>query len=464
MKIKETITIQFAVTFAFLLLIFCFTIFYLSTNFFKEEFDRRLHDRTINTARKYIETTIKGYEFRIELPRKNVPALQEERIRIYDINGNLKFTEDTLPINFYDEFIDKFKNGNYQDIDFVRDEKRQYKIYLYTEANDSIIVIISAVDKYGKTKLLYLKKILTVCFFCTLIITAFLGRIFAKSALKPISDIVFQIKKINASNLYNRLAKKKKGEDEITILADTFNEMLDNLDNAFKLQRMFISNASHELRTPITIISGEIEFILMKERQGSEYKRTLLYLNERMKEFTFLLNGLIELAQTNYDISRIKFTEIRIYDIIWESITEVIKRNPARKIVTNFEDISYLEYDSMIMGNKSLLSLLFINLLENACKFSNEDQLVTVNIIPDPQNLVIKIIDRGIGINKNDLERIFEPFFRSSEVRNRNGFGIGLSLVDQITRIHKTEIKVESLVGSGTTITLLFPRLRNVSY
>jgi signal transduction histidine kinase len=246
-----------------------------------------------------------------------------------------------------------------------------------------------------------------------------------------------------------------KRKDEIDQLAITFNEMLTNLEIAFKSQKDFISNASHELRTPLTVMISESDYLLSHKREQKEYINHISRLINDLKELNSLLNSLLELAQISKD-NGINFTSIRIDEILYNSIYQVKMKYKNRKIVPK---IQYPENENelLINGNSGLLTIAFNNLIDNACKFSNDD--VNIEFLIAEKFITINISDKGIGIPSAELNSIYMPFKRASNAKFKSGFGIGLSLVNKIIELHDATLDVFSEVNEGSRFEIVFKKL-----
>jgi len=282
-----------------------------------------------------------------------------------------------------------------------------------------------------------------------------LSYLFSKNAIRPISRIIKSVRNINSVKLSERL-NVGKGNDEIVQLTRTFNEMLANLEIAFNNQKEFVSNASHELRTPLSVMILQSDYLLSKERSSDEYKQHISLLVGDLKRLNALLNSLLELAQITHD-NKIQLKSVRIDELVYEAIQQLKIKYPTRKIISR---IQYPENENelLINGNAGLLNIVFKNLIDNACKFSNDDVTVEFQILEE--HIKITISDQGIGIPTNEMERIYSPFKRASNVKFKSGFGIGLSIVSKILEIHEVLISMDSKVNEGTKFTMLFKKIQ----
>ena len=325
---------------------------------------------------------------------------------------------------------------------------------LVHEQGKEYLVVASATDKWGESKIENLRIILLIAWAVSVVIIVFLGYFFSSRALKPISEVVEQVELISETNL-NARVRMVNNKDEIAHLAFTFNKMLARLEEAFMLSKSFVSNASHELRTPLTAITGQIEVILMQRRENEEYRQVLQSVLEDIKSLNKLSNGLLGLTQAGADRASLKMTSVRIDETLWQARTDVLKLQPDYQIDINFEALPENEEELCITGSENLLRTAFINLMENGCKFSDGRVEVLLSVLPD--EISIKFTDKGIGIGERDIKNLTEPFFRADNARNVKGHGIGLSLTSKIVSLHRGRLVTESVLHSGTTFTVLLP-------
>src|SRR5690606_28261022 len=205
-----------------------------------------------------------------------------------------------------------------------------------------------------------------------------------------------QAANISATNLDLRLTNNDN-RDELSQLANTFNEMLDRLENSFDAQKNFVSNISHELRTPLAAIITELELSVTKERTVIAYKSAIRNALTDAKKLTRLSNSLLDLAKASYDRSEIAFKLIRIDEVLLDARQQVQKTNLDYKIDIHFENDFENDNQISINGNEYLLRMAFVNLFENGCKFSANKQS-TVTIEFGNKRIMLRFVDQGIGI------------------------------------------------------------------
>jgi signal transduction histidine kinase len=232
--------------------------------------------------------------------------------------------------------------------------------------------------------------------------------------------------------------------------------MLERLETAFGVQKVFIANASHELRTPLTSINGQLEVLMMKERSTTEYKNALSSVLDDIRSLIDLSNRLLLIARTSAE-GPVNFNQnVRIDEILWQVREEMMRFNTGYKVQISI-DPSLTDFDQMMVaGDESLLKVAISNIIDNACKYS-EDHKVLVKLQSTRNQIGIAFEDRGIGISREDISRIFEPFYRGKNVLTQKGTGIGLSLVNQIIKNHNGQLKIASEINIGTTVTVYLP-------
>lgn len=456
MSIRNRIAVQFGLLASLVLGVASVAIFLLSANYRKDEFVGRMKAQGLRAARLLLQVDEVDESLLRIIDSRSPVTLAGERILIFDIKDSLIYnsTKDTASIT-----ADLVLLGT------VHEKGQAYHQVAETETfafpfNDRYgryVVVVSADDVYGRSKLRNLGQVLLIVVASGIFIFFLLGRFYAERALSPIKQLVAQISDINVTNLNSRVPEGN-GTDEIAQLAVSFNGMLSKLQAAFTAQRNFIANASHELRTPLTAISGQLDVVLLKNRSAEAYRSALESVHADIHRLNSLANRLLLLAQTGTDAPELGFHPVRLDDVLWEAREAVLNARADCTIEVmldeGIEDIEALT----VHGSEALLRSLCMNLMDNGCKYSGDGRMVVrVNITGRWAQL--SFIDHGIGISEADLSQIFDPFFRSSAIRGSDGHGIGLSLVKRIVGLHKGTIEVHSELGRGSTFIVRLPLL-----
>lgn len=447
MKIRFRLSLQFSIIVASILVLFSIGIYYFSSAYREKDFLARLEMKAISSARMLIDIKEIDETILQVIDQNTQTSLFNLHILILNSNGKPIYSSSSDSISIQ-PFIEKVQEKK---INFSIGETEGVGL-LYTSNNENYKVLVCAYDKTGKKQLEHLRIILLIGLIICIFIIWLSGHFFAGRALDPISKVVSQVEKITASNLNLRVVTKNP-HDEIAQLAATFNRMLERLEAAFKMQRNFVSNASHELRTPLTAITGQIEVALISKRQPDEYENILRSLLDDIKGLNALSNGLLELAQSNLDLTSFKLAPLRIDEVLFETQTDINRRHSDYQINIDFDEMLEDESKLTILGNINLLKVAFRNLMDNACKFS-DDHRVDVKICSTNSGVSISFKDLGIGIPNNELDKVFEPFYRAKNSRSKAGHGIGLSLALKIIELHKGSLTIESQENAGTLITV----------
>jgi len=456
MKIRDRLTLLFTALIAGLLLAFAFVIYYSYSQNREEEYFKRIKEQAITKANLLLDAKVTPSV--LQLIYKNSPnSLFQEQVAIYDTHFNLLYHDavDRDIVNETQQMMDNIISKKF--ITFYTDNF-QVVGFLYHHNNKDYAITAAAKDDYGFAKLANLRFTLIITFLVSIVLIFFGGLIFAKQALKPVSNLVHEVEEITATNLDLRV-NEGNGKDELAELATTFNAMLNRLESSFDAQKQFVSNISHELRTPLAAIITELELSTIKEQTTEEYKHIIQVVLNDAKKLVRLSNGLLDLAKANYDEASIKFKEVRLDELLLDARHDLLKVNPSFKVNITFEK-EELEDDSYIsiVGNEYLLKVAFINLMENGCKFS-PDKECNVEIIYHNRNTVLRFKDNGIGIKNEDLTHIFTPFYRGANKDYTYGNGIGLSLTSRIIKMHKGVIEITSEMCKGTTVTIEFSHI-----
>ena len=297
------------------------------------------------------------------------------------------------------------------------------------------------------------------------------GQFLAHKALKPVDHITQTARMITSQNLNQRIIPPKV-KDEISRLIETFNEMISRLDQSFRQIKQFSSDASHELKTPLTILKGEVEVMLRKERTPQEYQQTLKSNLEEINRMSQIVEDLLILSKADTGDIRLNKEDISLAEILNEVVAQMDMLAKSKRLHLS---TSNHHQDIHIFGDALRIRELFINLIENGIKYTEEGGSIHIALQKENELLVgnpadrmkrekeefakIIVSDTGIGIAKEDQEKIFDRFFRVDKARSREqgGSGLGLSICRWIVEAHQGEIKVESELGKGSSFIIILP-------
>lgn len=452
MKIRNKLTLLFTLITATILYLFAFIIYYTASQDREKEFYNSLKKEAITKANLFFNANVDAKTLQ-DIYHNNRKVLNEVEVAIYDSNFVLLY-HDAVDIDFVKEtkqmIDDIYSQG---EIKFLQQDWQVIGLR-YEFQNKSYIITAAAYDQYGYSKLNSLLQNSIIVFIISILFIYIAGKFFSKKAFEPVSEMTDKVKNITATNLDLRL-NTNGSKDELAELANTFNEMLNRLENSFDAQKQFVSNISHELRTPLSAIITELELSANKQRSIEEYKLVIENSLSDARKLAKLSNSLLDFAKASYDTSEIAFKEIRLDEILLDAQQQVTKQNPDYNISIHFENENLDEAVS-IKGNEYLLKTAFVNLMENACKFS-PDKHCDVFIFFQPDKAVLRFADKGIGISETDLPHIFIPFYRGENKQYADGNGIGLSLMHKIISLHNGTVSVTSQPQQGTTFRIKLP-------
>jgi signal transduction histidine kinase len=452
MKIKNKLTLFYTVVVALIMLALIVYVYTLIKFNFHKVFYEKLENRALITAQVFLEKDEVSSTIFKDFEKRYTQTLPGEIIRVYDDQNRPAFIEETRKGDFPTSLIERIRKEKKVEID---DGPKQVVGIQYSDNQGEFVIIVSAEDESGRNNLAYTRNTLWYGFVLCLFIVFISGRFFSKQALNPISDIVRNANRITASNLHLRL-NEGKGKDEIAELAITFNNMLERLESSFETEKNFVHNASHQLRTPLACIIVELEVALNKTRSTEEYEVLLASVLTESEKLGHIITGLLELAQLNREEDTILTDVIRLDELLWDIRDKVSREIPGSRLQISFANLPSSSDLLVIRGNAQLLGIALFNLIENACKFSDNKE-VLIHLLSSPKDSLVTIQDKGIGIPTEELAQVNKSFYRAKNAASYTGSGIGLALAEKIIRQHKAQFKIESKLGQGTTIQILFP-------
>jgi len=288
-----------------------------------------------------------------------------------------------------------------------------------------------------------------------LVLTSFIGGVFARNALKPVMAVANLAGNITYKDLTSRI-KGQQTDGEMRHLVSSFNAMIGRLEQSFNHINEFSSYVAHELKTPLAIIKGEIELALEGDKNPKEYKMVLENCLEETDRTIMVIKDILLLARLDYKPDTFKFEKFNIISFI-DEIYEYSKVLASSK---NIEvKLNAPKKNIFINGDKVHLRRLFLNLITNAVKFTPHTGQMDISITAKAANVHVNIADTGEGISGENLSKIFNKFFRvrKGEQTPESGTGLGLSIALSIAKAHKGDIKVKSRLHKGTTFTVILP-------
>ncbi len=455
MTIRNRIALQFSLIVASILIVFSIVIYVVSATYRREEFYDRLKNKGRTTVRFLVEVKEVDRDLLKIIDRNTLTALFDEKVLVFDERNRLIYTSvDDQVINYSPALLSRVRRE--KDIE-THNGRNELIGLLYRQNGRDLVILASAYDQFGRSKLENLQLTLGWGLFVGISITIGLGIFFAGQSLRPISQLNEQVTTITAGNLQRRLDEGNR-QDEIARLAINVNDLLRRLQQAFEQQRSFVSQTSHELRTPLAALKSEIQLGLLHPLTVPELEAILQNLLTDADRLIGLTNSLLQLARTLETIDLLPFHPIRADESLFAARDELTAAHPSYKIAIDYEHVPESERETLVAGNEKLLKQVFINLLDNACKYSS-DHTARVRISTDSTQCAIAVSDQGIGMTEAEIGRIVEPFYRAPNALDYQGFGIGLSITTKLIDLHNGSLRIESKPAQGSTFTVSLPHL-----
>lgn len=375
-------------------------------------------------------------------------------VQFHDINNQLIDKSPNLK-GILLKLYDKDKDNVLVDTYLNNKPIRQIQVPLVDD-NKIIGHVIVAMSLDDATMILTnLKNILLIAFPLILVVLFLIARLIAGRSIKPVTSIIETSSTITRDNLSSRI-QLPNNKDELYTLSETINDLLDRIENAIKREKQFTSDASHELRTPLAVIKGTMEVLIRKPREKQEYEEKINFCIKEVDRLNNLVDQLLLLARFENQKQNIRNEQVYLNSLILDTIARFSVKIKEKKItiVANFQEDYYIKSDTY------LVSIILSNIISNAIKYSNKSGKIDIELKKDKENVYCSISDNGIGIVAEDLEKIFNSFYRS-DVSNHpeiKGTGLGLSIVERLCNLLKIDIDITSEEDVGTTIILNFPK------
>lgn len=460
LAVQYKLSLTFSAVMAVLLLLIGLLMYYLSSDYRRQSFFQGMEANARLTAITHENKDLQ--EILKDITKHHIYKMHEADVEVFQIDQDQKleaiYRSDNLLLNA--EFFQEVRERG--SVWTIMDGRSYVGVFFSGEYGErDLLVVTSAVDLEGN---IYRKKLgasLAIAFLIAIITIGLASVVFSRKLLGPVVRITKAINNINAFNLNTRL-EEESSSGEIAELKNTVNEMLERIEAAFRAQHRFIGNTTHSLRTPLTVIAGEAEIAMSKLSPDHKACYSLEMILQETEKLTHIISTLLELARSNSgSIGNDKkdWKIIRIDELILSVSQVVHKTDRAYKLQVDF---GALPPDSAVLhvnGNEYLLGLALSNVIFNGFKYSKNEK-VTIKTSLEKNTIIIEVIDIGIGIPENEVEQIFMPYFRATNTKGFEGFGIGLPLAMDIVKMHSGGMEVSSKVGMGTKVRIILPRAK----
>ncbi len=373
-------------------------------------------------------------------------------VQFFDINNQLidkspnlkglqlKKYDSTLNNKFIDTYLNKKPIRQIQ-VPLLENNKVIGYLFIAMSLDDASMILTNLQE----TLLIALPLILFVLFL--------IARLIAGRSIKPVTLITETSSRITKDNLKERI-DLPQNKDELYVLSKTINDLLDRIENAVEREKQFTSDASHELRTPLTVLKGTLEVLIRKPRTQEEYEDKIKYGISEVNRLNNFVDQLLLLARFENQIQSLKTEKVYLNALILDILTRYSLKMNAKKISVKhpFSKEYYVESDNY------LVSIIISNIISNAIKYSNENGTISITLSQNENATICTISDNGIGIPKEDLDKILNPFYRSNPTHHPEikGSGLGLSIVKRLAELLSIDIEIQSEYDKGTSVILSF--------
>ncbi len=431
--IRYKLARYYTVCFILLLGIAFIAVYFVSENYRREEFHQRLVDRTITTYKIYVEVPQIDSTMQHLIDKNTMNSLYEEHILLFDFTGKLIYntlpgTKPKYPANI----INKLQNDR---TELQMTDGKYDVVGVKFNFRDSIYYgIAEAYDNFGKKKLDYLKIVLIVTFLVITFLIIILSFYLSKIITRPITQLTKQVEAISPNNLKERVSVQRS-DDEVSILAKRFNELMDKVENAFSFQKNSVHHLSHELKTPLAVMMANAERALA-ENDDDAMKASLQFQKESLMELSGIINSMLDISKTEEQLTATLIDTIRLDELLFECMEEMTYIDSAIRFDFNMDKTIEGADKLTINGNNPLLKIVILNLLKNAIKFST-NMTATVEIASSLNTISINFLNNGDIVPKEERSKLFTHFFRGRNSKDKKGFGLGLVLASKIAVLHK---------------------------
>ncbi|WP_294298970.1 HAMP domain-containing sensor histidine kinase [uncultured Chryseobacterium sp.] len=410
----------------------------------------RLRNTALISAIYYLEKDELPKTKHVQIKKEYNHLIENTQVAVYSQNNAVTFGMNLEDKNIRPEDLNKARRNG--DVQFTADGYFYYGIY-YPDNQGNFVVFVKLSDRSFSAQIIRLLMIMLSVLIIGLIAIYLLSRYLSKVVYKPISNVIQQINSVTDSDISQAITTTNT-RDELDELIKSYNRLIGRISENMLLQQNFINYVSHEFKTPLAAISGNLEVFAQKERSPEEYRQVSEEVLENVYEIENILNNLLLMA----GLKKIEDPDktVRIDEIVWKVHDKL--KNYRKKQSTSDLQISLEVTHSALLerkGNETLLYLALYNIVENALKYS-ENNPVYIRIYEKDLMLAVDVKDSGCGIGYEELDRITETFYRGRNVGTVKGSGIGLSLSSAILHHHDIKMEISSESGKGTVVSLYF--------
>ena len=465
LSLKLRLTLLFCLILTGLLTAFSSILYREFTKLQSVEFDTILFNYAIDVAESLDIDSYGDVEFDpdiIKLNEKILPfSLGKSYITVLDVNDNVVARSSNVSEGLISPVSESalaaiLKKGSaYSTLNYHGNTHRVINYLLPVLKIDSPLVLqitvpMAVYEKINRN----LKRFFLISIPIIMLISSLIGYAFVARALRPMMEITDKTKKIEVTNLKDRVPYPM-AKDEIWQLADTINHLLTRIDVSFMSQERFIQDASHQLKTPLAILKGEFDLFRAGKKSEAEMNVFFESTAQEIDTLVKLTNDLLILARVDGGVSALEKNLNRLDEIVLNQVSRLSKLASLKQVSLkiNFETFEKLQHEELlIMCDPDLLGILFYNLIENAIKYSSPQSIVEILGQREENKLIIEVSDSAGGIKEELLEKVFERFYRAESSSHKVlGSGLGLAICKIVADVHQAKLSAKNNSHQGTT-------------
>lgn len=453
MQVRSRLSLLFTLLFGMIFLIISFLIYFVYSTYAEKYIFENLKKTSYITALFYLEEDELNTEDFKKIKDQFNEFVNNSFYQIYNEKDSLCYGSDLL--NIKPQVLNDIRKTH----SLAFSDKEFFCYGIFYEDNQGDFVVITREKKdINREQVNMLLWVLVVSFLVGVVGTIFISRWMAGIVYKPFRKVIDQVNKISTNNLDVQI-ELPSTEDELQDLIKTFNNLLSKISETVIIQKNFVSFVSHEFKTPLASILGNLEVFSLKDRSPKEYEELSTKLIQEIYQLEDMLTTLLIISDLRKEAETP--VQLRIDELIWQIINNVTDRYPQAKLRVNIDIKVEDEYLLVVNIDRTELLMALFNLIENAVKYS-KGNVVEISMNKSNEFLLLSIVDKGIGIPKDKLENISKPFFRGANASLVDGNGIGLSIALRILEKNKIEYQINSEVNKGTQVTLIFKEIKKI--
>lgn len=392
----------------------------------------------------------------LRIDRAFLEKMQDVQIGLYDKDGNILYGNNPLTKDKEIDFVPSFSVSRVYKQSINKTPYYMYDRKMVGKKLNGLWMRGMVPLTSEMEQLASITKVAVMFLPIIIILAIIVGLLISKKLLKPVNKMEEAASTISQGSDLKKRINIGNGTGEIYDLADDFNEMISRLDDSFETEKRFISDASHELRTPMSVIMAQTELTLEQDRNNEEYKSAMEVIERQGGRMNTLIDTLLDYTRLEQRADEYQMMPIDLSELV-SDLCEDMKLIKLKDITLEYD----VEPDITISGHKVLLTRMLQNLIDNAYKYGNDNGNIWVSLKNNKDNVILSVKDNGIGISEQNIDKIFDRFYREDTSRTHQkrmayGYGLGLSMVKKIVEMHNANIRAISEEGKGSEFRIYF--------